>query len=63
MLISIIDFLCFSAYALTQDLSEGSVATLVATIGITNTIGRIVCGWVSDHPKVRSPEYEGWQAL
>lgn len=47
----------FLGYAAQQGISEGSIATLVSTIGITNTIGRIVCGWVSDHPKVRCPLY------
>lgn len=40
-------------YAADEGIDKGSIATLVSTIGITNTIGRIVCGWISDHPKVR----------
>ncbi|XP_071531300.1 monocarboxylate transporter 5 isoform X2 [Panulirus ornatus] len=47
-----VPFMFLPGYATQRGISEGSVATLVSTIGITNTIGRIVCGWVSDHPKV-----------
>ncbi|XP_045112740.1 monocarboxylate transporter 5-like isoform X2 [Portunus trituberculatus] len=47
-----IPFMFLPGYAEQQGISENSIATLVSTIGITNTIGRIVCGWVSDHPKV-----------
>lgn len=41
-----------TGYAAEEGIDKGSIATLVSTIGITNTIGRIVCGWISDHPKV-----------
>lgn len=41
-----------SGFAELQGADEGSQATLVSTIGITNTLGRIICGWISDHPKV-----------
>lgn len=47
-----IPFMFLPGYATQQGISKGSIATLVSTIGITNTIGRIVCGWISDHPKV-----------
>ncbi|KAK8721255.1 hypothetical protein OTU49_012858 [Cherax quadricarinatus] len=47
-----VPFMFLPGYAAQQDVSKGSIATMVSTIGITNTIGRIVCGWVSDHPKV-----------
>lgn len=43
-----------SGYAEMQGADEGTQATLVSTIGITNTLGRIICGWISDHPKVRN---------
>ncbi|XP_042208468.1 monocarboxylate transporter 14-like isoform X2 [Homarus americanus] len=47
-----VPFMFLPGFATKQGLTEGSIATLVSTIGITNTIGRILCGWVSDHPKV-----------
>ncbi|XP_066942385.1 monocarboxylate transporter 14 isoform X2 [Macrobrachium rosenbergii] len=47
-----VPFMFLPGYASKQGSDEGSQATLVATIGITNTVGRIICGWVSDHPKV-----------
>ncbi|XP_045582526.1 monocarboxylate transporter 14 isoform X2 [Procambarus clarkii] len=47
-----VPFMFLPGYAEQQGISKGSIATLVSTIGITNTIGRILCGWVSDHPKV-----------
>lgn len=47
-----IPFMFLPGYAAQQGITKGSIATLVSTIGITNTIGRILCGWISDHPKV-----------
>lgn len=37
---------------LTEDEANQTTTFLMALIGICNTIGRVVCGWVSDHPKV-----------
>lgn len=35
-----------------DDEAEQSKAFLMSLIGICNTIGRVLCGWISDHPKV-----------
>ncbi|KAG0716397.1 Monocarboxylate transporter 14 [Chionoecetes opilio] len=47
-----VPFMFLPGYAELQGIGKNSIATLLSTIGITNTIGRILCGWVSDHPKV-----------
>lgn len=31
-------------------LSEGAAAFLLSIVGITNTVGRILCGWLADRP-------------
>lgn len=49
-----VPFMFLPGYAGEHGADEGSRATLVSTIGITNTLGRIICGWVSDHPKVNA---------
>lgn len=33
---------------------QGKAAYLLSMIGITNTVGRVLCGWVSDHPRVNA---------
>uniref|UniRef100_A0A2P2HYH7 Monocarboxylate transporter 14-like n=1 Tax=Hirondellea gigas TaxID=1518452 RepID=A0A2P2HYH7_9CRUS len=40
------------ALGLSDDEVEPTIAFLMSLIGICNTIGRVVCGWISDHPKV-----------
>ncbi|KAK3880530.1 hypothetical protein Pcinc_014978, partial [Petrolisthes cinctipes] len=47
-----VPYMFLPGYAADVGIDKSSVATLVSTIGITNTIGRIACGWISDHPKV-----------
>lgn len=47
-----VPFMFLPGYAELQGADDGTKATLVSTIGITNTLGRIICGWISDHPKV-----------
>ncbi|XP_064651245.1 monocarboxylate transporter 12-like [Lineus longissimus] len=41
-------------YALYRDIDKHSASFLLSIIGILNTIGRIVIGWVTDHPRVDS---------
>ena len=40
------------ALGLTEEEATKTKAYLMAVIGICNTIGRVICGWVSDHPRV-----------
>jgi len=47
-----VPFMFLPAYAESIGVDKGSQATLVSTIGFVNCVGRIFCGWVSDHPKV-----------
>lgn len=35
-----------------QGIDQNSASFLISIIGITNTVGRIVCGYVADFPKV-----------
>lgn len=35
-----------------QGIEQNSASFLISIIGITNTVGRIVCGYVADFPKV-----------
>lgn len=52
------NFLLISFFSLPADrahlggASKDAGAVLVSLIGITNTIGRVLCGWLSDHPKI-----------
>ena len=34
-------------------MDKESASFLLSIIGITNTVGRVVCGALSDHPKVK----------
>lgn len=37
-----------------HDIPKNDAAMLLSVIGITNTVGRVVCGWVADMPQVNS---------
>ena len=37
--------------------SKESASLLLSIVGVTNTIGRIICGAVADHPKVNCFKY------
>ena len=39
-------------FGLTEEEAATTKAYLMAVIGICNTIGRVICGWMSDYPKV-----------
>ena len=41
-----------TARAIQNGVDKDSASRLLSIIGITNTIGRVICGWVADHPKV-----------
>lgn len=40
--------------AMDHGIAKNDAAMLVSIIGITNTVGRVVCGWVADLPQVNS---------
>lgn len=40
--------------AMDHGVAKNDAAMLVSIIGITNTVGRVVCGWVADLPQVNS---------
>lgn len=40
--------------AANQGVDRGSASYLISVIGITNTVGRVACGYVADFPKVDS---------
>lgn len=37
-------------------IESSDTSFLMSLIGICNTVGRIIAGWISDHPKVSSVE-------
>jgi len=37
-----------------EDISQSQASFLISIIGITNTVGRVVCGYVADFPQVNS---------
>ncbi|EDV39554.1 uncharacterized protein Dana_GF10083 [Drosophila ananassae] len=37
-----------------HNIEKNDAAMLISIIGITNTVGRVVCGWVADLPQVNS---------
>ena len=41
-----------AARAENTGIDKESASFLLSIIGITNTVGRVVCGALSDHPKV-----------
>ena len=43
--------LFFSGYANDLEIAEGDASFIMSLIGICNTVGRIIAGWISDHPK------------
>ena len=43
-------FIYLPDFALKNGISKEDGAFLVSIIGITNTVGRILCGYVSDKP-------------
>ncbi|XP_076033225.1 monocarboxylate transporter 5 isoform X2 [Oratosquilla oratoria] len=47
-----IPFMFLPGYAEMQGADAGTRSTLVLLIGIANTAGRVICGGLSDHPKV-----------
>src|SRR5437016_3061226 len=42
------------SFILSTGIDEETSAYLLSIIGITNTVGRIVCGWLSDRPWVNA---------
>lgn len=49
-----VPFMYLTDRALMSGMAESYAMWLVSTIGITNTIGRVVCGMISSHPKVNT---------
>jgi len=47
-----VPFMFLAARAIQNGVDKDSASRLLSIIGITNTIGRVICGWVADHPKV-----------
>lgn len=37
-----------------QGIDQSSASFLLSIIGITNTIGRVICGWIADFPWINS---------
>ncbi|XP_037070170.1 LOW QUALITY PROTEIN: monocarboxylate transporter 12-like [Pollicipes pollicipes] len=38
--------------AILLGIDQSSATFIISLIGIMNTVGRVVCGWISDHPRV-----------
>lgn len=49
-----VPFVYLVAAAQDHGIEKNDAAMLVSIIGITNTVGRVVCGWVADMPQVNS---------
>lgn len=49
-----VPFMYLTDRALTNGMAESRAMWLVSAIGVCNTIGRVVCGLISSHPKVNT---------
>lgn len=49
-----VPFMYLTDRALLSGMAESYAMWLVSTIGICNTVGRVVCGMISSHPKVNT---------
>jgi len=47
-----VPYLYVAAYAETLNISKTEASYLIATIGVANTVGRIILGYISDKPWV-----------
>lgn len=43
---------CIEAHAVNMGIPKEKASFLLSIVGICNMIGRIINGWISDHPKV-----------
>ncbi|XP_014278918.1 monocarboxylate transporter 9 isoform X4 [Halyomorpha halys] len=49
-----IPFVYLVDYAVEEGIERSTASMLLSIIGITNTIGRVACGWIADFPSVNS---------
>ena len=47
-----VPFSFLPSYAIEIGIDSGDASFIMSLIGICNTVGRIIAGWLSDHPKV-----------
>ena len=43
---------CPSDRAILLGIEQSSATFIISLIGVMNTVGRVACGWISDHPRV-----------
>jgi len=49
-----VPFIYLSAIGQSVGIEKGSATFLVSIIGIANTIGRVMCGWLADNPHINA---------
>uniref|UniRef100_T1IHA6 Major facilitator superfamily (MFS) profile domain-containing protein n=1 Tax=Strigamia maritima TaxID=126957 RepID=T1IHA6_STRMM len=49
-----VPFIYISDYAISTGRTKVEASYLISVIGITNTVGRLICGWVTDRPNVKA---------